>query len=203
MIFLNFPEKISRLAAKQASLTRYFSGVPCPKGHVAERYVHDYRCVSCSAEGRRLYRTRHPEKIKAEKTAYRRRKGIPPLIRKAARAWGPQKPIGPYKTPEEKRAKNRAYSSAHKEIIRAKRARRRAAQRQAIPPWLSTSHKKEILGFYTKAVEATEQTGILWEVDHIVPLQGKTVCGLHVPWNLQLLTQRDNGIKRNHFHEET
>ena len=65
------------------------------------------------------------------------------------------------------------------------------------PSWLTESHKDHISQFYKAAHELTLFYGIKYEVDHIEPIKGKTVCGLHVPWNLQILTQRDNRVKNN------
>lgn len=76
-------------------------------------------------------------------------------------------------------------------------AERRARERTATPPWLTKDQRKEILGYYERSRELTITTGVCHEVDHMVPLQGKTVCGLHVPWNLQVLTKSDNVRKSN------
>lgn len=62
---------------------------------------------------------------------------------------------------------------------------------------LSSLHLQQIDAFYTSALRLTELTGIKHEVDHIVPLKGKDVTGLHVPWNLQILTAIDNRKKGN------
>ena len=60
-------------------------------------------------------------------------------------------------------------------------------------------HRKEIMVFYDEAVRLTETTGVRYEVDHIIPLNNKFVCGLHVPCNLQIQTASDNGKKSNVF----
>jgi hypothetical protein len=72
----------------------------------------------------------------------------------------------------------------------AKTAAYKAAKLQATPPWADL---EAIAAIYAQAAEA----GL--EVDHIVPLQHKLVCGLHVHWNLQLLTPAANRAKGNKF----
>lgn len=77
----------------------------------------------------------------------------------------------------------------------AARARRRASQKLATPSWLTTIHKAQIQEMYDIACAREMQTGIKHHVDHIVPISGKNVSGLHAPWNLQVITATENLIK--------
>lgn len=77
----------------------------------------------------------------------------------------------------------------------------RAAKRNAVPKWIDDQLKKEIQKFYIDARLKTKETGTKYEVDHIVPLMGENVCGLHVPWNLRVITQFENRSKQNKFEE--
>ena len=85
--------------------------------------------------------------------------------------------------------------------VNAKTAKRRSTKLNATPPWLTDEHKKEITRIYKNCLEISKQTGVQHHVDHIVPLKGKEVCGLHVPWNLQILTATENLSKNNRLVE--
>ena len=78
-------------------------------------------------------------------------------------------------------------------------AKRRAAKLQRTPPWLDKMYRLQIQEVYKRAQKIRNACGIDVQVDHIVPLQGENICGLHVPWNLQILTTHDNATKNNSF----
>jgi hypothetical protein len=86
----------------------------------------------------------------------------------------------------------------NKEQYSAKSANRRSTKLQRTPPWVKGVFVQEIKVIYKRAQLIKAFMGEVWHVDHIVPLKGKTVSGLHVPWNLQLLPAEENlskGIK--------
>lgn len=76
---------------------------------------------------------------------------------------------------------------------------RQCAKAKRVPLWLTSEDKWLILEIYALAKLRTKLTGVQWHVDHIIPLRGKTVSGLHVPLNLQVIPESDNKVKRNYY----
>lgn len=86
------------------------------------------------------------------------------------------------------------WTRKNRSSVTAKVAKRRATKIRATPSWADVD---AIRAIYDSAAAISMETGIPHEVDHIYPLQGRYVCGLHVACNLQILTQHENRRKHN------
>lgn len=99
---------------------------------------------------------------------------------------------------KDKKSKNyKNYQVNNRAKVNSYNSYRRALELQATPKWLTASHKLHMECKYSLAAMLSKHTAEQHHVDHIVPLNGKTVCGLHVPWNLQVLTAKANLSKSN------
>lgn len=94
------------------------------------------------------------------------------------------------------------YQKNNKGKVNARTAARHAAKMQRTPKWLDADEKWVIQEIYELASLRTKLTGISWHVDHIVPLQGETVSGLHTPNNLRVVTASENHSKNNNWNWE-
>ena len=101
--------------------------------------------------------------------------------------------------PERTAAMYRDWAERNRDKVNAKWMTRDAAKKNRTPSWLSNDDHWMIEQAYDIAVKRTKMLGIPYHVDHIVPLQGKTVSGLHVPWNLQVIPAKLNQQKSNRF----
>jgi len=94
---------------------------------------------------------------------------------------------------------HRRWARANAGRCAAKTIARRAAKYCRTPQWLTSFDTEAIRSLYTEAARLTRATGVKHEVDHVIPLRGQTVSGLHVPQNLRIITKAQNAAKRNRF----
>lgn len=217
---------ISGSEARRLGLKRYFTGKPCKKGHVAERYADKGMCVECEKE-RATLRSKSPQ-VKAYHAAYYAKnsdqaKAYAAEYRKA----NAEKIKSHYDANKERRqavkakwrevnaesirAKKADWRSVNSDAIRAKKAlwqklnphkavasvsRRRALKMAATPPWADQS---AIDQYYLIAGFLSGELGVEFHVDHIVPLRSETVQGFHSQHNLNIALGAWNISKSNRW----
>lgn len=166
---------ITRQNAILQGLPRYFTGKPCKHGHIAERYTNNKTCCVCGNQSANTVKQRDRTKYKLH-----------------AKAWNNRNPD--------------RVREIHNKINKANPARRnlltanyRSAKDNRTPAWLTEIDYERIANVYKLATLQSKITGVPWHVDHIIPLRGKYVSGLHVPSNLQAIPGVDNVRKNNSY----
>ena len=101
--------------------------------------------------------------------------------------------------PKKRQATTKAYRASHKAEGAETVRRRQAKLLQRTPKWLSVDDIWMMKQAYELAALRTKLFGFVWHVDHVIPLQGKLVSGLHTPYNLQVIPGDENVRKLNHF----
>lgn len=207
---------ITRKQAQEQGLKRYFTGEPCPYGHIAERFTKGAVCYACSDAKAKQWAIDNAERKKQIQKTYRIENAE--VLKQAARAYyiadtetykarskrsveARREDVRVYmaeyaKTyPKDKKAAtNRRWRQNNPAIVNAATARRRCSLLQRTVAW---SDESLILPFYEEAARLTELTGVPHEVDHIYPLQGELVSGLHVHTNLRVIAMAANRKKGN------
>ena len=136
----------------------------------------------------KAYREANPDKIIAQTKAYREANSDKAKARRKAYREA---------NPDKVKARRKAYREANPDKSNAAAAKWRAKKFHATPSWLTNQDLEQIKFFYSLAKDMESLTGTKYHVDHIVPLQGRNVSGLHVPWNLQVITATNNRSKSN------
>ena len=179
----------TREEAKRTGAKYYFTGKPCSRGHIALRKTKGC-CVDCMKEDwvtdneRRKALPKSEASKAAGKRYYEKNK-------EAVKARASSRPN------EEKKRHKQKYKDENPDVYRILANTRRRRHRHATPAWLTQEQRNAIKQLYIEARKLTKLTGVRYEVDHIVPLINDDVCGLHVPWNLQVLTKDQNLRKSN------
>jgi len=156
----------TRQEAREIGLKAYFTGLFCKQGHIAKRWTATGNCSVCQQQRTKNWTDKNIDRVQAY-----------------------------LKTPEmvdKRKEYAKKFYQYNKDYYIAKDANRRAYKLQAKTQW----GQEGVRDFYKKAKELEAMNpGVHYHVDHIVPLAGDKVCGLHNKFNLQILTAQQNRKK--------
>ena len=201
--------RLTRQEAKAAGLPRCFGSACLKHPHLeGERYVSG-ACVMCSSENINKSRKANPERTKAHQAKRRLhvQNTVELKVKKNALAskYRKENKEKCNATVRQWREKNRELSNSYVKKSKAKNPatvlantiKRRLAKIHRTPNWLTADDFWMIEQAYELSALRTKLFGVTWHVDHIIPLQGKLVSGLHTPYNLQVIPAVENLRKSN------
>ena len=196
---------MKRAEAKLLGLKTYLTGKPCKHGHFSTRYTNGAKCIECTVIQSIEWRAANPEKhlSSMKKWIDNNRKLHGTRVRRwqdankdkvcaDAKAWA-------LANPEKVKAKALRYIRKHPDAYTARAVASIAKRAKRVPQWLTPDDRWMMQEAYNLAKLRTKMFGFVWEVDHIIPLRGELVSGLHVPTNLQVIPKAENRSKRNHY----
>jgi hypothetical protein len=189
----NLPK--TRAEAKATGAKHYFTGEPCVRGHVAPRKTKG-SCVECVKEDWVIDNEKRKLKPKSE-AAKAAGKRYYEKNREMVKARASARPS------HQKMQYRNNHKANNPEMYRALNSVRKRRHREATPPWVTPEQKLAMRKLYLIAMQLTKSTGERYVVDHIIPLLSEEVCGLHVPWNLRVITQAENLQKSNKIIDPT
>ena len=147
-------------------------------------------CATCMSAYKKQYKKDNAERIKEKQRAY---DAVQNPLR---RSYFQQRYID---KKEHILATNNSYRKENLDKHAAKETKRRAAKINRTPVWLTGNDHWMIEQAYELAALRTKMFGFNWEVDHVLPLQGKMISGLHTPTNLQVIPAIFNRQKNNRY----
>ena len=185
---------ISLNIARINGLTRYFTGKPCKYGHTVERLTSNRTCLSCGKIKRIAWEEKNKPAVlqKAAENSRRNRKENKEITQASRKLWVS-------KNKEKESSYKAKWRLNNKGKVNAATRNRQASKLQRTPAWLTDFDKLKIKCMYSIAAMLTRENKEPWHIDHIIPLQGKMVSGLHVPSNLQVMLGSENIGKKNKF----
>jgi hypothetical protein len=151
---------------------------------------HGPHCKPCVSAYNKAYREAHAATIAAQKAEWKQ--ANKERVAAKDKAYAEANPDKKIKARKKWLANNPGKDTAAKALNAQKR-------KQRIPTWLSDEDKWVVEQAYELAALRTKMFGFKWHVDHIIPLNGKNVSGLHVPTNLQVVPWVENLKKHNKF----
>lgn len=179
---------IEKLHTKRDPENRfYFTGKPCKNGHIDKRYTSSKECVECRRIRNIELKPQQDEWLKKNrdrKNAIARQNYALNIDKERQRSR--DKYIN---NPEKVKSTNKSWSDKNPKFWTHYASFKRAEKKKRTPEWANIN---EIKNIYKNCPEG-------FHVDHIIPLQGKLVSGLHVENNLQYLPATENLRKFNHF----
>lgn len=189
-----------------SGLKRYFTGEPCPHGHVCERRTSDQRCIQCSRDNRTAWGKKNREKVNAYlrdwHAANPERSKFFDRRKHANDAESRNRRSAEWRNANLDRMREfkTRWKKSNPDYVNADAAKRRSAKLLRSVPW---ADERGIRWYYQQAKRLEEHFGATFHVDHILPLQGKLVSGFHHQDNLQILTEEENLRKNNRFDPST